>query len=76
VTIYANEMPTDVVDAIEQIAAREIVELQKLREHPDARLTDEVCFRLRLLLDLVTEARKEQRDQIKFVAKLPDLPEE
>ncbi len=64
---------TDVVDAIEQIAAREIVELQRIGEHPDARLTDEVCFRLRLLLDLVTEARKEQREQKKFVAKLPDV---
>lgn len=67
---------TDVVDAIEQIAAKEIIELQKIGEHPDARLTDEVCFRLRLLLDLVVEARKEQRDQIKFVNKMPELPPE
>lgn len=63
---------TDVVDAIEQIAAREIVHLQQLGEHPEAVMTEEVIERLRVLLEIVTEARKEQREQKKFVAKLPD----
>lgn len=62
----------DVVDAIEQIAAKEISELQQIVAGPDSRLTDSVIERLQKLLDLVTEARKEQREQLKWVKKLPD----
>lgn len=61
----------DVVDDIEAIAAKEIAELRTLIDKPDARLTDEVIGRLQRLLELVTAARKEQRDQIRWLEKLP-----
>jgi hypothetical protein len=62
----------DVVDEIEQIATKEIAELRSLACDPDSRLTDEVIDRLQRLLELVTGARKEQREQKKFVRGLPD----
>jgi hypothetical protein len=62
----------DVVDAIEAMAANEIAELRKLVSLPDCRLTDDVIERLQKLLEIVTAARKEWRDQRRFVAKLPD----
>lgn len=66
-------MKPDVIDAIEDIAASEIAKIHRLNaEDPDAVISDSVIERLEKLQHLVTEARKEWREQKKFVAKLPD----